>query len=162
MAWRSRAALGRLAADDPANCRIVTKTFGIVHILVASEMAEHRLPQQADRPLATVLAGPRYRRARRPPARSIQVRRQVHDGAGARVGEVGLRRRRSRTSERDAFLPKPHRLARGFSDNLQMARSLAARVNARRTHPFAGPSQIEKLLDLIRAPNQAVQDHEIS
>ena len=40
-------------------CRIVTKTFGIVHILVASETAEHRLPQQADRRMATVLAGPR-------------------------------------------------------------------------------------------------------
>ena len=52
-------ALGRLAADDPAHCRIVTKTFGIVHILVASETAEHRLPQQADRRMATVLAGPR-------------------------------------------------------------------------------------------------------
>jgi len=37
----------------------VTKTFGIVHILVASETAEHRLPQQADRRMATVLAGPR-------------------------------------------------------------------------------------------------------
>src|SRR5882757_4902743 len=58
LAWRSRAALGRLAADDPAHCRIVTKTFGIVHILVASETAEHRLPQQADRRMATVLAGP--------------------------------------------------------------------------------------------------------
>jgi hypothetical protein len=29
-------------------CRIVTKTFGIVHILVAGEPAEHRLPQQTD------------------------------------------------------------------------------------------------------------------
>ena len=37
----------------------MTKTFGIVHILVASETAEHRLPQQADRRMATVLAGPR-------------------------------------------------------------------------------------------------------
>jgi hypothetical protein len=37
----------------------VTKTFGIVHILAASETAEHRLPQQAERRMATVLAGPR-------------------------------------------------------------------------------------------------------
>jgi hypothetical protein len=59
LAWRSRAAPGRLAAHVPAHCRIVTKTFDIVHILVASETAEHRLPQQADRRMATVLAGPR-------------------------------------------------------------------------------------------------------
>jgi hypothetical protein len=30
----------------------VTKTFCIVHILVASETAEHRLPQQANRRMA--------------------------------------------------------------------------------------------------------------
>jgi hypothetical protein len=34
----------------------VTKRFGIVHILVASETVEHRLPQNS---MATVLAGPR-------------------------------------------------------------------------------------------------------
>ena len=37
----------------------MTKTFGIVHIFVASETAEHRLSQQADRRMASVLAGPR-------------------------------------------------------------------------------------------------------
>jgi len=46
-----------LAADDTAHRRIVTKTFGIVHILVARETAEHRLPQQADQRMAPVLAG---------------------------------------------------------------------------------------------------------
>jgi hypothetical protein len=54
LAWRSRAALGRLAADDSAHCRIVTKTFGVVHILVASETAERQLPQQADRRYAII------------------------------------------------------------------------------------------------------------
>src|SRR5216684_3248513 len=53
---------GRLAADDPAHCRIVTKTFGIVHILVAGETAEHRLPQHGDRSCRSA-----HRRARRLP-----------------------------------------------------------------------------------------------
>jgi hypothetical protein len=45
-----------LAADDPAHRRIVTKTLGIVHILIAGETAEHRLPQQTDQRMAPVLA----------------------------------------------------------------------------------------------------------
>jgi hypothetical protein len=36
---------------------IVTKTFGIVHILIAGETAEHRLPQQTDQRMTPVLAG---------------------------------------------------------------------------------------------------------
>jgi hypothetical protein len=45
-----------LAAYDPAHRRIVTKTLGIVHILIAGETAEHRLPQQTDQRMAPVLA----------------------------------------------------------------------------------------------------------
>jgi hypothetical protein len=59
LAWRSRAALRRHAADDPANSMIMTQTFGIVHVLVASQTAEHRLPQQTNQRMATILAGPR-------------------------------------------------------------------------------------------------------
>jgi hypothetical protein len=35
-----------LAADDPAHRWIVTQTLGIVHVLIASETTEYRLPQQ--------------------------------------------------------------------------------------------------------------------
>jgi hypothetical protein len=44
-----------------------------------------------------------------------------------------------------------------------MARSLAARLGERSTDSsFAGQSQLEKVLDLIRISNRAVQDHEIT
>jgi hypothetical protein len=49
--------MSSLPADDPAHRRIVTKTFGIVHVLVAGETAEHRLPQQTDQRMTPVLAG---------------------------------------------------------------------------------------------------------
>src|SRR5450830_1410314 len=46
----------RFAADDPAHRRIVAQAFGIVHIIVTGEAAEHRLTQQTDQRMATVLA----------------------------------------------------------------------------------------------------------
>src|SRR5271169_6403692 len=36
LAWRSRATLRRLAADNPAHRRIMTQPFGVVHVLIAS------------------------------------------------------------------------------------------------------------------------------
>jgi hypothetical protein len=49
LARRRRAAMGCLAADDPAHRRIMAKTFGVVDVLVSGEAAEHGLPQHADR-----------------------------------------------------------------------------------------------------------------
>jgi hypothetical protein len=49
----------RVAADDPAHRRIMAQTLGVVHILVAGETAEYRLPQQTDQRVATILAGAR-------------------------------------------------------------------------------------------------------
>jgi hypothetical protein len=37
----------------------MTQTFGVVDILIAGETAEHRLPQQSNQGMATVLAGAR-------------------------------------------------------------------------------------------------------
>jgi hypothetical protein len=59
LAWRSRVALHRLTADNPAHRRIVTQPFGVVHVLIAGETAEHRLPQQTDQRVATILTGAR-------------------------------------------------------------------------------------------------------
>ena len=60
----------RPVADHPAHRRIVAQPVGVVHILVAGEPSEHRLPQQADQSMATVLAGAR-----------------VGERIGARVGQ---------------------------------------------------------------------------
>jgi hypothetical protein len=39
---------GRFAADHPAHRRIAAQPIGVVHILVTSQPAEYRLPQQPD------------------------------------------------------------------------------------------------------------------
>src|SRR5262245_42788410 len=43
-------------ADAPS---IISKTVGVVHVFVAGKPTEHRLPQQSDQRMATILAGPR-------------------------------------------------------------------------------------------------------
>ena len=59
LARRSRTALRRFAADNPAHRRIVAQALGVVHVLVSGETTKHRLPQQTDQRMATVLAGAR-------------------------------------------------------------------------------------------------------
>jgi hypothetical protein len=41
LAWRSRATLRCLAADNPAHCRIMAQTFGIVHVFISGETTKH-------------------------------------------------------------------------------------------------------------------------
>jgi hypothetical protein len=48
-----------LPADNPAYRRIVAQVLGVVHVLISSKAAEHRLPQQADQRMAAVPAGSR-------------------------------------------------------------------------------------------------------
>ena len=45
---RSSPIHGRFAADHPAHRRIAAQPIGVVHILVTSQPAEYRLPQQPD------------------------------------------------------------------------------------------------------------------
>src|ERR1700756_4459530 len=53
-------ALSRLATNDPAHRGIVTQPFGVVHVLITSQAAEHRLPEQPCQCVPTVLPGARY------------------------------------------------------------------------------------------------------
>ena len=48
--WRS-------AADHPTHCRVAAQPLGVVHVLVAGQPPEYRLPQQPDQEVASVLAG---------------------------------------------------------------------------------------------------------
>jgi hypothetical protein len=48
-----------LAADDPAHRGIVTQPFGVVHVLIAGQTTEHRLSQQANERMTTILASSR-------------------------------------------------------------------------------------------------------
>ena len=46
----------RSVADHPAHRRITAQPLRVVHVLVAGEPSEHRLPQQADQSVAAVPA----------------------------------------------------------------------------------------------------------
>jgi hypothetical protein len=51
--------VSRCPADNPAYRRIVAQVLGVVHVLISSKAAEHRLQQQADQRMAAVPAGSR-------------------------------------------------------------------------------------------------------
>jgi hypothetical protein len=48
LARRCCVTVSRCPADNPAHRRIVAQALGVVHVLISSKAAEHRLPQQAD------------------------------------------------------------------------------------------------------------------
>src|SRR6476469_2613928 len=49
--------MGALPPTHPAHRRIAAQPIGVVHILVTSQPAEYRLPQQPDQQVASVPAG---------------------------------------------------------------------------------------------------------
>src|SRR5262249_28578035 len=53
---RSRAALRRFAADNPAHRRILAQALGVVHILVSGKATKYRLPEQPGQRVPTILA----------------------------------------------------------------------------------------------------------
>jgi hypothetical protein len=53
---RSRGALRRFAADNPAHSRIVAQALGVIDILVSGKATEYRLPQQTNQRVAAVPA----------------------------------------------------------------------------------------------------------
>ena len=57
LARRGRSFVNRSVADDPPHCRITAQPFGVVHVLIAGEPSEHRLAQQSDERMPTILAG---------------------------------------------------------------------------------------------------------
>ena len=69
----------RLAADNPAHRRIMTQTFGVVHIFVSGKTAEDGLPQHANKSMAAILA-----RAR------VGERLTRHRGQAERVVEFAI------------------------------------------------------------------------
>jgi hypothetical protein len=56
LARRSRTALRRFAADNPAHRRIVAQALGVVHILVSGKATKYRLPEQPGQCVPTILA----------------------------------------------------------------------------------------------------------
>src|SRR5262249_32496434 len=56
LARRSRAALRRFAADNPAHRRIVAEALGVVHVLVSGKATKYRLPEQSGQCVPTILS----------------------------------------------------------------------------------------------------------
>jgi hypothetical protein len=56
LAGRGGIPCDRLIADHPAHRRITAQPVGVIHVLVAGQPSEHRLPQQARQSVATILA----------------------------------------------------------------------------------------------------------
>jgi hypothetical protein len=56
LARRSRTALSRLAADNPAHRRIVPQALGIIHVFVSGKATKYRLPEQPGQCAPTILA----------------------------------------------------------------------------------------------------------
>jgi hypothetical protein len=57
LAGRSGKPGNRPVAHHPAHRRIATQPLGVVHVLVTGQPPEHRLPQQPDQQMPSVLAG---------------------------------------------------------------------------------------------------------
>ena len=79
----------RPVADHPAHRRIAAQPVGVVHVLVAGQPPEHRLAQQADQPMATVLAGARV--GQRIGTRVGQAQRVIQLAIGQQPGIGGDR-----------------------------------------------------------------------
>ena len=56
LARRSRTALNRLAADNPAHRRIMTQALGVVHILVSGQATKYRLSEQPGQCMPAIFA----------------------------------------------------------------------------------------------------------
>jgi hypothetical protein len=59
LAGRGGRSSDRSVTDHPAHCGIAAQPVSIVHILVAGQSSEHRLAQQTDQSMPTVLTGAR-------------------------------------------------------------------------------------------------------
>jgi hypothetical protein len=59
LARRCCVTVSRCPANNPTYRRIVAQALGVVHVLISSKAAEHRLPQQTDQRMAAVPAGSR-------------------------------------------------------------------------------------------------------
>jgi hypothetical protein len=84
----------RSVADHPTHRRVAAPPVGVVHILVSSEPPEHRLAQQADQPVAAILAstciGERVRTRVGQPHRVIQLAIGQQPGIGGDHGATEL------------------------------------------------------------------------
>jgi hypothetical protein len=64
--------------------------LGVVHILISSKAAEHRLPQQTDQRMAAVPAGFAHQKVSRPPSRSSRHKLGVFSLALGNLGQTGV------------------------------------------------------------------------
>jgi hypothetical protein len=112
--WLAEAAEPAIArsADDPAYRRVAAQPLGVVHVLVAGQPPEHRLPQQAGEPVPTILARARVRQCFRTSVG--QVERGIQLAISQQSG-IGGDRRTAKLQQQTAVEIEPQRAVVRFT-----------------------------------------------
>ena len=121
--WRS-------AADHPTHRRVAAQPLGVVHVLVAGQPPEYRLPQQPDQEVLSVLAGAYIRQSL---ATGCGQSEHVVQFAIRQQSGIGGDHRTAELEHQAAVEIEPQRLAVRFT----------------RRVPHAAPSNLDKRLNLI-------------
>ena len=119
LAGRGGRPVDRPVADHPAHRRIAAQPLGVVHVLVAGQPPEYRLPQQPDQQMPPVLAGARLRQSL---ATAVgQSERVVQFAIGQQSG-IGGDRRTAKLKHQTAVEIEPQRAAVRFTRRVRHRR----------------------------------------
>ena len=109
----------RLAADDPTHSGIMAQTFGVVHILVASEATKDGLPKHSDESMSPVLAAARV--SERLACHHAEVKRVVKFTVGEQPG-IGGQDRTAKLQHQAAVKIEPESLSTRFTRRIRHGR----------------------------------------
>ena len=112
--WRS-------AADHPTHRRVAAQPLGVVHVLVAGQPPEYRLPQQSDQEVSSVLAGARLRQSL---AAACGQSEHVVQFAIRQQSAIGGDHRTAELEHQAAVEIEPQRLAVRFTRRVPHDRSV--------------------------------------
>ena len=125
LAGRGSGPGNRFVADHPTHRRIVAQPLGVVHILVAGEPPEHRLPQQTDQEMLSVLAGARLRQSL---ATACGQSEHVVQFAIGQQSAIGGDHRTAKLKHQTAVEIEPQRLALRFTRRVRHGRPFRSTI----------------------------------
>ena len=126
LAGRGAGPIGRSVADHPAHRRIAAQPLGVVHILVAGQPPEYRLPQQPDQQMPSVLAGACLRQSL---ATACGQTEHVVQLAIGEQSAIGGDHRTAELEHQAAVEIEPQRLAFRFTRRVRHRRPVRPRDN---------------------------------